>query len=98
MNGICQVSLVTVEIFRVTTPIKRLQVLDALYVMACLREDDPLPVRPPAVDIVLARVVRRERGALVAVLVDQVAQVPGSVAHVDLRIVEIADPEARATR
>src|SRR2546423_6076051 len=70
--------------------------LDPVDVGAGLGEGDPAPLAEPAVDVVLARVVRRERGPLVAVLVEQVPQVPGAVAHVELRLVEVVEAEARA--
>src|SRR5829696_8043869 len=72
--------------------------LDPLDVVAGLREGDSLPFGAPLVDVVLARVVGRQGGALVVVLVEQVPQVPGAVADVDLGIVEIGDAEPRAAR
>src|SRR5439155_11413107 len=49
-----------------------------------------------AVDVVLTGVIRRQGGAFVPVLLDQVLEVPAAVPHVDLRVVEVVDPEARA--
>src|SRR5438128_2253411 len=73
-----------------------LQPLDPVDVGAGLREPDALAERAPDVDVVLARVVRGERAPLVAVLVEQVPQVPGAVADVDLGVVQVLHPEARA--
>src|SRR5207245_863004 len=73
-----------------------LQALDPLDVGPRLRERDPLPVCPPAINVFLARVVRGERGSLVAVLVQQMPQVPRAVADVDLRVIEIPCAKLRA--
>src|SRR5207237_7754681 len=53
---------------------------------------------PPLVDVPLAGVMSGQRGPLVPVLVEQVAQVPGAVADVDLGVVEILYPELRPSR
>src|SRR5437763_15638980 len=71
--------------------------LDPRDVVPGLGEGDPPPLGAPGVDVLLAGVVDRERGPLVAVLVEQMAQVPRAVADVDLRVVDIADSEARAS-
>src|SRR4029079_6523876 len=52
--------------------------------------------RAPAVDVLLAGVVRSEREPLVAVLRQQVMEIPGAVAHVQLRVVEIGEDELRS--
>src|SRR3954464_5813605 len=86
------------QVIPVTTPIKRFQVLDPRDVVPCLGKRDALPLAAPGVDVLLAGVVGGERRALVSVLVQQMAQVPRAVADVDLGVVEIGDPEARAAR
>src|SRR3954447_3596386 len=78
----------------------------ALHVRACLWERDVSggveAVRAagrthPPVDVVLARVVRRDGQHLVAVVAaDQIAQVPGAVGDVDLGRTEVLQLEARA--
>src|ERR671923_1394924 len=73
-----------------------LELLDPVDVGARLGEGDSLALAAPGVDVSLARVVRRERRPLVAVLVEEMAQVPRAVADVDLRLVEVVDAEARA--
>ena len=72
--------------------------LDPLDVVPGLRERDPLPLGTPVIDVVLPRVVGGESGALVVVLVEQVPQVPGAVADVDLGVVEVGDAELGAPR
>src|SRR5262249_36064377 len=81
------------EVFAVGVAVDLFQILDPLDVGARLCELDPDAVAPPAVDVVLAGVVGGERGALVTVLLQQVAQVPRSVADVDLRVVQVVDAE-----
>src|SRR5438034_1433312 len=76
--------------------IDALEVLDAVDITARLRELDALSLLQPGVDVVLPRVVGGEREALVSVLVEEVSQVPGAVADVDLRVVEVADAETGA--
>src|SRR5215210_1594032 len=71
--------------------------LDPSDVVPGLCKRDPLPLGAPVVDVVLAGVVGGERGALVVVLVEQVPQVPGAVAHVDLRVVEVGDAKPGAS-
>src|SRR4051794_16915424 len=73
-----------------------LQVLHAVDIGARLRELDALPLGPPAVDILLARVVRGERALLVVVLVEQVPEVPRAVTDVDLGVVQVRCAEAAA--
>ena len=73
-----------------------LQVLDPVDVRPRLGELDADALAPPAVDVPLARVVGREHEPLVAVLVEEVAEVPGAVADVDLRVGQVADVEGRA--
>src|ERR671937_2830718 len=72
------------------------QVLYAVDIRPGLRERNPLALPPPAVDVVLARVVGGERRPLVPVLVQQMPQVPRPVADVDLRVVEILFSEPRS--
>ncbi len=73
--------------------------LDLVDVRPRLREGDPTALREPAVDVPLARVVGGEREPQVAVVVvAQVVEVPGAIAHVDLRIAEIGDDEPRPAR
>ena len=55
--------------------------LDPLDVVTRLRKRDPRAFGPPAVDVVLPRVVGGQGGPLVVVLVQQVAQIPGAVAE-----------------
>ena len=78
------------ELGAVRAGVDRLQLLHALDVVARLGELDPAPLFPPAVDVRLAGVVGGERELLVLVLVEQVAQVPGAVADVQLRVDEVA--------
>src|SRR5437868_13560126 len=79
------------ELGAVRVAVDPLEVLDSRDVVTRLRELDRLALRPPVVDVLLARVVGRERRALVAVLLDQMTQVPGAVADVDLRIRQVGD-------
>ena len=58
--------------------------LDLRDVAPRLRELDPDALLAPAVDVARACVVGGERGALVAVAVEEVAEVPRAVADVDL--------------
>ena len=82
-------SLGQAELGAVGVGVDRLQLLHALDVVARLRELDPDALLPPAVDVRLARVVGGERELLVVVLVEQVAEVPGAVADVQLRIAQV---------
>src|SRR4029077_20466710 len=75
-----------------------LQLLDPRDIGTRFRELDALAGAAPAVDVVLARVVRGQGVLLVAVFLEEVAEVPGAVADVDLGVVEILDSELRATR
>src|SRR5439155_20445572 len=75
-----------------------LQPLHLVDVVARLRELDADALRAPAVDIRLAGVVSGEGRSLVAVLVQQVTQVPAAVADVDLRVLEIGRDESAAAR
>src|ERR687887_2259235 len=80
----------------------------ALDVVARLREGDvadrveagrPAGAAHPAVDVVRAGVVRRDREHLVAAVAgEQVAQVPGAVRDVDLSRPEVLQLEAGAAR
>ena len=80
------------ELGPVSPAVDPLQLLDAIDVRTRLRELDALAGAAPAVDVVLARVVGSQGVLLVAVLQQQVAEVPGAVADVDLGVVEILDP------
>src|SRR5262245_5715687 len=71
--------------------------LDTIDVVARLGEDDAPPVTAPLVDVLLPRVVRGKGCSLVAVPVEQMAEVPGAVANVDLGRVQILDAEPAAT-
>jgi len=80
----------------VGVPVDALQVLDAPNVVARLGEGDPHALTQPQVDVRLAGVVGGERELLVPVPVEEMAQIPGAVADVDLRVVEIRDAEGLA--
>src|SRR5205823_2766645 len=77
--------------------IEPLQLLHPAHVGARLGETDAGAAGEPPVDVVLARVVGGEGRPLVAVLVQQVAEVPRAVADVDLWVVEVGDREPRPT-
>src|SRR3954451_2540374 len=79
----------------VDTAIDALQLLDPLDVMPRLGERDPAALAAPEVDVVLTGVVGGEGEPLVAVLVEEVPEVPRAVADVDLGVVEVGDAEAR---
>src|SRR3954465_2095503 len=95
------------ELFGVLAAVGAAGVEHLADVLAGLRERDVLgdaerlaavagPL-PPAVDLALPRVVGGERERLVAVVArEQVAQVPGAVGDVDLRIRQVALLEPRA--
>jgi len=63
-----------------------LQMLDAVDVRSCLRKLDRLSLGTPTVDVALTRVVGGKHEPLVAVLAEEVVELPGAVADVDLRI------------
>src|SRR5437868_12517486 len=86
------------ELGAVRVAVDPLEVLDARDVVPRLRELDRLALRPPVVDVLLASVVRGEGRPLVAVLLDQVPQVPRSVADVELRVRQVGDAERRSAR
>ena len=88
-SSACSRLVLQPEPVRVRAPVDALQPLDTGDVCARLRELDRLVLRAPAVDVLLPGVVRGERGPLVAVLVEQMAEVPGAVADVDLGLVEV---------
>ena len=75
--------------------VNALRVLDAVHVREHVGRDDALMAADPAIDGRLAGVVGSERSPLVAVLVEQPAQVPRAVADVDVGVVEIGDGERR---
>ena len=75
-----------------------LQMLDTIDVGARLGEADSLSRLEPPVDVPLPGVVRGERGPLVPVPVLEMAEVPGAVADVDLRVEQIGGRELRAAR
>src|SRR3954453_9441127 len=85
------------ELVPVGTPVDPLQLLDMRDIRARFGELNPLPARPPGVDVLLPRVVCGECEPLVpAVLDHQVMEVPRPVADVELRVVQVAEHELRA--
>src|SRR5439155_1300228 len=81
---------------RVRAPVDLLQALDLVDVGPGLGELHVLARRAPAVDVLLARVVGGEREPLVVVLHQQMMEVPGAVANVQLRVVQVGEHELRA--
>src|SRR5579884_473078 len=86
------------ELLRVRAAVDPLQPLDLVHVVPRLGELDSGVLLPPAVDVLLTRVVRRQREPFAPVLVKQMSEVPRAVANVDVRVREIGDAEARAAR
>src|SRR2546430_12782788 len=78
------------ELARIRAPVDVLEPLDLVDIRAGLRELHAFAFGAPGVDVLLAGVVRRECKALVSVLLEQMVEIPGAVADVDLRVVQIA--------
>ena len=77
------------ELVGVDVRVDPLRVEHLLDVVPRLREPDPAAFAAPLVDVALPRVVRGERGTLVLVAVEEVPEVPGAVADVELRVEEV---------
>src|SRR5512133_638951 len=87
------------ELVRVHASVELLQSLDLVDVVPRLAELDPDVLPLPAVDVVLAGVVGREREPFVLVVaVEEVAEVPGAIADVDLGVRQVGDAEVVAAR
>src|SRR4029079_7207247 len=86
------------ELLRVRVGVDLLHVLDLLDIAPRLGELDADALLEPAVDVARAGMIRGERGELVAIAVEEVAEVPGAVADVDLGRVEVIDDEPVSSR
>src|SRR5262249_3627832 len=84
------------QIVAICMSVDLLGAFDLVHVREHVGRCDPSPLGQPSVDGRLARVVGGERQSLVPVLVDELAEVPGAVADVDVRVVEVRHLEARA--
>src|SRR5262249_15060075 len=97
----CQVSercLLYLQPAAIRMAVYTFELFDAIDVTPRLGETDPATLGDPAIDVVLAGVVRSKRHLLLSVLVQQVAEIPRAVADVDLGFAEAAAPERRPPR